>query len=204
MTTEWTLASEQEEYISEAIERTDIGYVANAHIVGLIERGSYGILSILDEICSASNYHHHAIMSQLYGSNLGAGGGSGSSTPSLASGALSTADEAFLDRLIERFGAGQNPFVEIAGGRVPTSSSGAPTVSTGSAAGQELDMDMPPPAGCMPDTEQQKAEELEQCSGSNNSSVQQKNETNEQDKCLSQYCFRYYLLLHIQKLTTYF
>ena len=55
MTTEWTLASEQEEYISEAIEWTDIGYVANAHIVGLIERGSYGILSILDEICSASN-----------------------------------------------------------------------------------------------------------------------------------------------------
>ena len=193
MTTERTLAAEQEEYISEGIEWTDIGYVANAHIVGLIERGSYGILSLLDEICSASNYHQHSILSHLYSNNLGAGGGSGSSTPSLASGGgLSSADEAFFDRLNERFGAGQNPFVDVAGSRGPTASS-AP-VSTGSALVQELDMDMLPQAGCTSDTtDPQKVEDQDQLnSGSNNSSTQQqqKNETNEQDKSLSPYCFR--------------
>ena len=192
MITERTLATEQEEYISEGIEWTDIGYVANAHIVGLIERGSYGILSLLDEVCSASNYHQHSLLSQLYGNNLGAGGGSGSSTPSLAScGGLSSADEAFFDRLIERFGAGQNPFIEVAGGRGPITSSGTTTVSTGSAAVQELDMDILPQAGCTPETDSQKAEVQEQCGGNNNSnSQQQKSQTNEQDKSLSPYCFR--------------
>ena len=192
MTTERTLASEQEEYISEGIEWTDIAYNPNSHIVGLIERGSYGILSLLDEICSASNYPQHTMLSHLYNNNLGAGGGSGSSTPSLSSfGGLSSADEAFFDRLLERFGAGQNPFVDVAGGQGATASSGTATVSTGSTVVQELDMDILPQAGCTSDTEPQKTEEPDQCSGNNNESTQQqKTETNEQDKSLFPYCFR--------------
>ena len=206
MTTEWTLASEQEEYISEAIEWTEISYTNNSHIVGLIERGSYGILSLLDEVCSisgpGSNPHSNAIMSIMSG-----GGGSGSSTPSLASGALSTADEAFLDRLIERFGSEQNPYVEVAvigraGGTITTSSVGVATGSTESGAGegQELDMDMPPPplqqggennpqASDQPTDEQQ---EHTPCGDGarNYSELPQKQDVNEQDKCLPQYCFR--------------
>ena len=193
MTTERTLAVEQEEYISEGIEWTDIGYVANAHIVGLIERGSYGILSILDEVCSASNYHQHSLLSHLYSNNLGEGRGSGSSTPSLASaGGLSSADEAFFDRLLERFGAGQNPFIEVSGGRGPITSSGTANNTTGSGAVQELDMDMQPTVGCTSDTDPQKTPQQEQTSNTNNSTNNQpqKIEINEHDKSLPQYCFR--------------
>ena len=193
MTTERTLAVEQEEYISEGIEWTDIGFVANAHIVGLIERGSYGILSILDEVCSASNYHQHSLLSHLYSNNLGEGRGSGSSTPSLASaGGLSSADEAFFDRLLERFGAGQNPFIEVSGGRGPITSSGTANKSTGSGAVQELDMDMQPTVGCTSDTDPQKTPQQELTSNTNNSANNQpqKIEINEHDKSLAQYCFR--------------
>ena len=189
MTTERTLATEQEEYNAEGIEWTDIGYVANSHIVGLIERGSYGILSILDEVCSASNYHQHSLLSHLYSNNmLGDGRGSGSSTPSLASaGGLSSADEAFLDRLIERFGSGQNPFIEVCGGKGPLTSSGTANTSTGSGAVQELDMDIQPAVGCISDTpDAQKSTQQDQCANPNPS----KTEPNEPEKCLSQYSFR--------------
>ena len=189
MTTERTLATEQEEYIAEGIEWTDIGYVANSHIVGLIERGSYGILSILDEVCSASNYHQHSLLSHLYSNSiLGDGRGSGSSTPSLASaGGLSSADEAFLDRLIERFGSGQNPFIEVCGGKGPATSSGTANTSTGSGAVQELDMDIQPTGGCTSETaDAQKTASQDQCSNTNPS----KTDANEPEKCLSQYSFR--------------
>ena len=192
MTTERTLAAEQEEYISEGIEWTDIGYVANAHIVGLIERGSYGILSILDEVCSASNYHQHSLLSHLYSNNLGEGRGSGSSTPSLASaGGLSSADEAFFDRLMERFGGGQNPFIEVSGGRGPPTSSATANTSMGPGAVQDLDMDMQPTTGCTPDSDPQKTPQQDQ-SNTNNpvNNPSQKIEINEQDKSLPQYCFR--------------
>ena len=189
MTTERTLAAEQEEYISEGIEWTDIQYVANAHIVGLIERGSYGILSILDEVCSVNQ---HSLLSHLYGNNIVEGRGSGSSTPSIASGGgLSSADEAFFDRLIERFGAGQNPFIEVMGGRGPPTSSGTANTSTGSAAVQELDMDMPPNTACTLDTEPPKTIRQDQCSANDCTNPQEpKNETSEQDKSLLPYCFR--------------
>ena len=192
MTTERTLAAEQEEYISEGIEWTDIGYVANAHIVGLIERGSYGILSILDEVCSASNYHQHSLLSHLYSNNLGEGRGSGSSTPSLASaGGLSSADEAFFDRLMERFGGGQNPFIEVSGGRGPPTSSATANTSMGPGAVQDLDMDMQPTTGCTPDSDPQKTPQQDQCNTNNPSNnPSQKIEINEQDKNLPQYCFR--------------
>ena len=186
MTTERTLAAEQEEYIAEGIEWTDIGYVANSHIVGLIERGSYGILSILDEVCSASNYHQHSLLSHLYNNSMmGDGRGSGSSTPSLASaGGLSSADEAFLDRMIERFGSGQNPFIEVCGGKGPTTSSGTANTSTGSGVVQELDMDIQPPVADT--TDAQKVSQQDQCSNTNPSKI----DANEPDKCLSQYSFR--------------
>jgi len=44
------LHSEQEEYSLEAIEWTQLDYFSNAGIVALIERGSYGIFSILEEV----------------------------------------------------------------------------------------------------------------------------------------------------------
>lgn len=42
--------SEQEEYNLEAIEWTQLDYFSNAGIVALIERGSFGIFSILEEV----------------------------------------------------------------------------------------------------------------------------------------------------------
>ena len=119
---------------------------------------------------------------------LGDGRGSGSSTPSLASaGGLSSADEAFLDRLIERFGSGQNPFIEVSGGKGPPTSSGTANTSTGSGAVQELDMDIQPTGGCTSDTaEAQKPTPQDQCSSTNPA----KTDANEPDKCLSQYSFR--------------
>ncbi len=52
-------------------------------------------------------------------------------------------------------------------------------------------MDILPQAECTSDTVPQKAEVQDQCSGNNNENIQQqKNETNEQDKSLSPYCFR--------------
>ena len=202
MTTERTLAMEQEEYISEGIEWTDIAYVPNAHIVGLIERGSYGILSILDDVCSTSNYHSHSLLSHLYGNSLGEGRGSGSSTPSLASGGgLSSADEAFFDRLMERFGAGQNPFIEVIGENRcnhPHPSTGTTANnSTGSTAVQgDLDMDIQPTTtACTSDSDQQQKtlQQNDQPISSDNVANNQplKSDNSEQEKSLSPYCFKY-------------
>ena len=115
---DWTLSAEQEEYASEAIEWTNVEYPNNAEIVSILERSSFGILSLLDEVCV--NHQHM----QLY-SNVG-GTGSGSSTPSLAL----SADEAFVERMAERFS--QTECIEVGGH--PSSASAATTSST---SGQE-------------------------------------------------------------------
>ena len=49
---ERTLVIEQQEYSIEGVEWTNFGPITdNNHIVTLIERGSFGVFSILDEVC---------------------------------------------------------------------------------------------------------------------------------------------------------
>jgi myosin heavy subunit len=53
---ERSLVIEQQEYSIEGVEWTNFDSIAdNSHIVTLLERGSYGIFSILDEVCTNSN-----------------------------------------------------------------------------------------------------------------------------------------------------
>lgn len=126
--TEWTLRAEQEEYATEAVEWTYIDFPSNSEVVTLMERGSFGLLSLLDEVCIN---HHHMLYSGngsgINGSGSGGGGGgSGSSTPSLAM----SADEAFVERVAERFN--QSQLIMVNQNR-PLSSSAA----TSSTSGQE-------------------------------------------------------------------
>jgi myosin heavy subunit len=44
------LKSEQEEYNLESLEWTQLDYFTNAGVVSLIENGSFGIFSILEEV----------------------------------------------------------------------------------------------------------------------------------------------------------
>ena len=49
---ERTLVIEQQEYSIEGVEWTNFDPITdNNHIVTLIERGSFGVFSILDEVC---------------------------------------------------------------------------------------------------------------------------------------------------------
>ena len=53
---ERSLVIEQQEYSIEGVEWTNFDSIAdNSHIVTLLERGSYGVFSILDEVCTNSN-----------------------------------------------------------------------------------------------------------------------------------------------------
>ena len=48
---DWTFKLEQEEYLQEGVEWTQVGYFSNSVICNLIERNNHGILAQLDEAC---------------------------------------------------------------------------------------------------------------------------------------------------------
>ena len=77
--TDWTLGAEQEEYLSEAIEWTPIEYPNNSEIVSLLERGSFGVLSLLDEVCiyHSSMTHHSSLSSAAAAAAAAAAAGTG-------------------------------------------------------------------------------------------------------------------------------
>ena len=115
-------------------------WVHCSEIVSLLERGSFGVLSLLDEVCIYHNHphhhHHHLQHAQMAppplfnhtpsGGGGGGGGscgtGSGSSTPSLAL----SADEAFAERLADRFAQVEHILVVTAGNRQAANASTAP------------------------------------------------------------------------------
>ena len=111
VTFEWTMVLEQQEYALEGVEWTHLEFLDNGQVVTLLERGSYGVFSILEEVCMSSN---NIVMSQppsSSSSNVPApreDEESGTSTPSLM---MVSPDDIFLERLAERFG--NHPCVEV-------------------------------------------------------------------------------------------
>ncbi len=100
VTTEWTLVAEQQEYIAEGIEWTHLGYINNSPVVSVIERGSYGIFSILEEVCMSAQNFVMGPPQPPPSTRIEEENESGSSTPSLT--AISP-DDVFLERVTERF-----------------------------------------------------------------------------------------------------
>ena len=46
---------EQQEYAMEGVEWTHLNFLDNGQVVTMLERGSYGVFSILEEVCMSSN-----------------------------------------------------------------------------------------------------------------------------------------------------
>lgn len=108
--TEWTLVMEQQEYAVEGVEWTTMDHIKdNKAIVTLLERGSFGLFSILEEVCMSSQNMvlQHQPPPQP-SSNNEAEDESGTSTPSLMT---VSPDDIFLERLADRFGS--HPYVEV-------------------------------------------------------------------------------------------
>ena len=111
---EWTMVLEQQEYVLEGVEWTHLDFIDNGQVVTLLERGSFGVFSILEDVCMSSN---NIVMSQppppastttsTTASNRD-DEESGTSTPSLMT---VSPDDIFLERLAERFGS--HPCVEV-------------------------------------------------------------------------------------------
>ena len=55
VTLEWTMVLEQQEYAMEGVEWTHLNFLDNGQVVTMLERGSYGVFSILEEVCMSSN-----------------------------------------------------------------------------------------------------------------------------------------------------
>ena len=95
--TEWTLVMEQQEYTTEGVEWTSMDHIKdNQAIVTLLERGSFGLFSILEEVCMSSQ---NMVLQPPQPQNSEAEE-SGTSTPSLMT---VSPDDIFLERLSERF-----------------------------------------------------------------------------------------------------
>lgn len=105
---EWTFIAEQQEYVLEGVEWTNLEYADNSQVVGILERGSYGVLSILEEVCMSSPNIVQQHSSSSAANSAREDGGSGTSTPSLVT---VSPDDIFLERLSERFG--NHPSVEV-------------------------------------------------------------------------------------------
>lgn len=105
---EWTFIAEQQEYVLEGVEWTNLEHADNSQVVGIIERGSFGVLSILEEVCMSSPNLVVAQHSSSAANSAREDGGSGTSTPSLVT---VSPDDIFLERLSERFG--NHPCVEV-------------------------------------------------------------------------------------------
>ena len=96
---ERTLVMEQQEYNLEGVEWTNFQPSTDNHqVVSLLERGSYGVFSILDEVCMTSN--NLMMITPASVANSTNEDESGTSTPSLLT--LSP-DDIFLEKLAERF-----------------------------------------------------------------------------------------------------
>lgn len=101
VTIEWSLVSEQQEYNLEGVEWTNLDFVDNGQVVSILERGSYGILSILEEVCMSAHNFVMAPPTTVVNANRDCDGNeSGSSTPSLTT---VSPDDVFLERIAERF-----------------------------------------------------------------------------------------------------
>ena len=108
--TERTLVIEQQEYSIEGVEWTNFDPITdNNHVVTLIERGSFGVFSILDEVCMTSNNLVMQPQTSSVTNSTNEDAESGTSTPSLMQ-TVSPAD-IFLEKLAERFG--NNPCLEV-------------------------------------------------------------------------------------------
>ena len=133
--TEWTLVMEQQEYAVEGVEWTTMDHIKdNKAIVTLLERGSFGLFSILEEVCMSSQnmvlQHQPPPQSS---SNNEAEDESGTSTPSLMT---VSPDDIFLERLADRFGS--HPYVEVRShGAYHSVSSDNNTTTTTTTAGRE-------------------------------------------------------------------
>ncbi len=109
---EWTLASEQQEYALEGVEWTNLAAFSldNHHVITLLERGSMGVFSALDEVCMSS---HNFVMQPPHPpssvtNSTGTEDESGTSTPSLLT---VSPDDIFLEKLAEKLGA--HPCLEV-------------------------------------------------------------------------------------------
>ena len=99
---------EQQEYTSEGVEWTNIEHMKNnANVVTLLERGSFGLFSILEEVCMSSQ---NLVLQPPQPQNTAEADESGTSTPSLMT---VSPDDIFLERLSERFAS--HPCVEVRG-----------------------------------------------------------------------------------------
>lgn len=126
---DWTVIMEQQEYLHEGVEWCQFENLTdNIQVVTLLERGSLGVFSILDEVCMSS--HNLLLQPPLSISNSNNEDESGTSTPSLMT---VSPDDIFVEKLSERFN--NHPCLEV---RPPGGYSGNTTapVSSDNTAGE--------------------------------------------------------------------
>ena len=128
--TEWTLVMEQQEYCAEGVEWTTMDHIKdNKAIVTLLERGSFGLFSILEEVCMSSQ--NMVLHQQPARPQNNEAEESGTSTPSLMT---VSPDDIFLERLSDRFGSHPGVEVRSHGAYHSVSSDNNTTTTTGSEA----------------------------------------------------------------------
>lgn len=98
---EWTIMTEQQEYLLEGVEWTSFDCLAdNSQVVALLERGSSGVFAILDEVCLAAS---PSISLPVHPNN-----GNSDSPETSSSMQITTQDDFFMEKLAERFASHQS------------------------------------------------------------------------------------------------